>query len=221
MDASTQSIFFALGLYLIYVLLPLVPAILIYRLFPDTKVGATGLLGNLKVNSTGAFAAYIVVVILGYFVIRHIQDLISSSAIEHSAWQVESKVIFKEMNDEGDWRVSERVSNLDVENKLDIRTNPNYNQKNLSGVSFITHSINRLPKITFSFPDYESYIIDLNDPELEIDVTNKIIKLGDIELKKSNQQYNPENFEEDVSRESATVIPFGGPPTLRDSDDGS
>ena len=42
----------------IWVALPLVPAILIYRYFPDTQVVASGPLAGLTVKASGAFAAY-------------------------------------------------------------------------------------------------------------------------------------------------------------------
>lgn len=44
-----------------WVLLPLAPAILIYRLFPDTPVTVKGPLANLTISAGGAFAAYLIV----------------------------------------------------------------------------------------------------------------------------------------------------------------
>lgn len=49
------------GLYFAWVVLPLVPALLIYRLFPNTPVTASGMFAGLKINAGGAFAAYLVV----------------------------------------------------------------------------------------------------------------------------------------------------------------
>jgi hypothetical protein len=49
------------GLYLAWVILPLVPAVLIYRLFPSTTVAVSGPFAGLKVNAGGAFAAYLIV----------------------------------------------------------------------------------------------------------------------------------------------------------------
>jgi hypothetical protein len=44
--------------YLLAVLCPLIPAILIYRLFPETKVSVPGPLAGLTLRAGGAFAAY-------------------------------------------------------------------------------------------------------------------------------------------------------------------
>ena len=46
-------------LYILFVLVPLIPACIIYRMFPDTKVSISGPFQNLTLNASGAFAAYI------------------------------------------------------------------------------------------------------------------------------------------------------------------
>ena len=67
---------FSFLLYVLYVLLPVVPAILIYKLFPDTKVTVSGPLQGLSLNTSGAFAAYVATVLLGFFLIRNIESQI-------------------------------------------------------------------------------------------------------------------------------------------------
>lgn len=66
-------------LYLLYVLLPLVPAILIFKIFPETKVTVSGPLQNLTLNATGAFAAYVVTVGLGFFLVQKTEVQIEST----------------------------------------------------------------------------------------------------------------------------------------------
>lgn len=73
-------------LYALYVLLPMIPAILIYKLFPDTKVGVRGPLGTLTISASGAFAAYIVTVLLGFFLINNTHHLITDLA--HPTWTI-------------------------------------------------------------------------------------------------------------------------------------
>lgn len=65
--------------YVLYVLLPLIPALLIFKLFPDTKVTVAGPLQNLTINATGAFAAYVVTVALGFFIVQDVVTQINSS----------------------------------------------------------------------------------------------------------------------------------------------
>ena len=49
------------GLYVMWVMLPLVPAILTFKLFPKTTVTASGPFAGFTVNASGAFAAYLLV----------------------------------------------------------------------------------------------------------------------------------------------------------------
>lgn len=76
---NNSAVFYSFCLYILYVLLPLVPAILTFKLFPDTAVIITGPLQGLKVNATGAFAAYVVTVVLGFFLVNYVEQQIVSS----------------------------------------------------------------------------------------------------------------------------------------------
>jgi hypothetical protein len=73
MSSINWTIGYSFSLYVLFVLLPLVPAVLIFWLFPDGKVSVTGPFQGLTVNATGAFAAYIIVGLLGFFIIRQIE----------------------------------------------------------------------------------------------------------------------------------------------------
>jgi hypothetical protein len=70
---NNAAVAYSFLLYVLYVLLPLIPAILIFRLFPETKVTVSGPLQNLTVNATGAFAAYVVTVALGFFLVNNVE----------------------------------------------------------------------------------------------------------------------------------------------------
>lgn len=52
------------AMYGLVVIGPLVPAVVTYKLFPDTTVGLSGPLAGLTVRATGAFAAYTIVFLL-------------------------------------------------------------------------------------------------------------------------------------------------------------
>lgn len=70
------NILLSFVLFALFVLLPIIPAALLYRWFPDTKVSAKGVLSKFTINSSGAFAAYLVTVLVGYFVIAPINEAI-------------------------------------------------------------------------------------------------------------------------------------------------
>ena len=63
-DRELISVLLSFALYLVYFLVPLIPSILIYRIFPETSVVASGSFSNFKVNSSGAFAAYLVTLVI-------------------------------------------------------------------------------------------------------------------------------------------------------------
>jgi len=69
MDQNTSAVLFSLAVYALYVLLPLIPSIIIYKIFPDTRVTAEGSVSNWKIRAGGAFAAYVTVVLLGHVAI--------------------------------------------------------------------------------------------------------------------------------------------------------
>jgi hypothetical protein len=70
------NILLSFALFGLFVLLPIIPASLLYRWFPDTKVSAKGVLSKFTINSSGAFAAYLVTVLVGYFVVAPINEAI-------------------------------------------------------------------------------------------------------------------------------------------------
>jgi hypothetical protein len=77
--SDNAAVFFSFCLYVLYVLLPLVPAIIIFKLFPDTKVTLSGPLQHFTINATGAFGAYVATVALGFFLVRNVEAQIQWS----------------------------------------------------------------------------------------------------------------------------------------------
>jgi len=76
MDREIISIWLSFALYGLYFLLPLIPSILIYKIFPDTSVSTSGSLANFKINSSGAFAAYLATLLISIFSLSGTQDRI-------------------------------------------------------------------------------------------------------------------------------------------------
>ena len=76
MDKDILSILLSFALYGVYFLVPLIPSILIYKIFPDTSVSTSGSLANFKINSSGAFAAYLATVLIGIYALSDTQSRI-------------------------------------------------------------------------------------------------------------------------------------------------
>ena len=90
MDKQVLAVILSFALYAFYVVLPMIPSIVIYRIFPDTRVSATGILANLNFKTTGAFAAYVITVFLGYFLVQNTHQLIAQ--ISNPVWTIKTKV---------------------------------------------------------------------------------------------------------------------------------
>jgi hypothetical protein len=87
-------ILLSFALYALYVLLPIIPAVIIYKLFPKTATGVSGPLGGLTFKAGGAFAAYIVTVVLGSALVNRIDDRIA--AMSTPVWEVNAKLEFRD-----------------------------------------------------------------------------------------------------------------------------
>lgn len=90
MDKQVVAVILSFALYVLYVLLPMIPSIVIYRMFPDTKISATGILANLNFKTTGAFAAYVITVFLGFFLVNNTHHLIAK--ISNPVWTLKTEV---------------------------------------------------------------------------------------------------------------------------------
>src|SRR5438309_501920 len=89
-----HSLLWWFALWGIYLLLPLVPTIVIYWLFPSTAVAVTGPFSSLSVNATGAFAAYFVTVLLGYSLVSDIATSLHRK--ELGRWVVQGRLVLKD-----------------------------------------------------------------------------------------------------------------------------
>ncbi len=91
MSYENQIFLQSVALYILWIFGPLVPAILIYRLFPETKVAASGPFAGLTVRATGAFGAYIVTLIIAYPLNLRISSIMGSQL--KPVWTLKAEVI--------------------------------------------------------------------------------------------------------------------------------
>jgi len=74
------------GILILWVLLPLAPALLIYKLIPNNNVTAQGTYAGLKIKAGGAFAAYLVVFAGISVLVDRAYDAVGASS--RSAWTI-------------------------------------------------------------------------------------------------------------------------------------
>ena len=90
MSREAMVLFSLAGLHAVWVLLPLVPAILIYWLFPNTAVAVSGPLANLTIRTSGAFAAYLAVFLVTYPLVQRTEETIGG--FQHPFWTIKGHV---------------------------------------------------------------------------------------------------------------------------------
>jgi hypothetical protein len=73
----------SIAVWILWALLPLIPAVRIFREFPDAKAFISGPLQGISVRGSGAFAAYIAVCLLGVLPCLFVQKQISASRNYH------------------------------------------------------------------------------------------------------------------------------------------
>jgi hypothetical protein len=147
----------------------MVPAILIYALFPKQSIGVQGPLGALSISATGAFAAYIIAFGLSFPIVKNSQDTLR--ALTHPIWTVSAKATLVDENGNG--------ANPEWFRGLSVELRPAfYSTTNEHVTVYVPQVADRLPNILLSIPKFGSGAIDLSDPEqLAIDYSNKIIKV--------------------------------------------
>ena len=119
MDQQIVTVIFSFALYVLYVLLPMIPAVVIYKLFPDTKIAANGKLSSWDIKTTGAFAGYVITVILGYFLVQNTQQLIAQ--MNNTYWDIKAKV---ELQNEDGTPYKERRTNQGIIETLRVVIDP-------------------------------------------------------------------------------------------------
>jgi len=157
MDKQIVTVIFSFVLYIFYVLLPMVPAIVIYRLFPDTKIATKGTLSNLNINTTGAFAGYIITVVLGYFLIQNTHQLIAQ--ISNPYWTVTAKVELQ--NEDGTSR-----SGVGLVDTLEVLIAPQIQRVKYGTAHLIIPGYQKdwdKTDLKFQIPGYGYKIVNLRD----------------------------------------------------------
>lgn len=182
MTYETQLFLQLIALWAMWICGPLVPAILIYVIFPDTKVVAQGPLAGLTFKATGAFAAYVVTFLMVYPLSLRLYDVYGSQL--KSVWTLKAEVVARNENGEI-ITYSNFYDGMRVSFSPDIQT---VTGRNVTLRVPMDGSGRNWPSITFQLPNYGGKTIDpanLEGNRLEIDKFRKeIIIHGAIPLER-------------------------------------
>jgi hypothetical protein len=162
--------------YALWALLPLIPAILIFLIFPDTEVATSGPLAGLTVKASGAFGAYLIIfAAIGIAIIEkwNINDF------RQQFWIVDGYVELIDANEKPIW-------SSDYLKKLIVKAKPE--PYRISEDSIILRIVEgetgKLPKITIIIPEFGEETVDLNASDLvKRDNVHRTIELKPIRIK--------------------------------------
>ena len=154
----------------------MIPAVLIYALFPKEPIGVGGPLGGLTINATGAFAAYVITFLLAYPLVQQAEKIFAGMV--HPIWKVSAKV--KLVDENGQEVDPEWLKGLVVELHPDFYDTAN------EIVNVSVPEINgRLPNVVLRIPNFGSKVIDTSDDKLSRDEYKKELKVqGPVLIKK-------------------------------------
>jgi hypothetical protein len=145
-----------IGVHVMWVLLPLIPAVLIYWMFPNTPVAVSGPLAGLTVKTGGAFGAYLVVLLLTYAQLDKINQ--SIGALGSQFWTVKAQVDLVAGPGEEPFKYADLVR------KSEVETTPPWHMFNEYEVTLrIMEDRNgELPIAVIKIPNFGQQRIDWN-----------------------------------------------------------
>jgi hypothetical protein len=171
-SSPEKAVWLSFGFYLLSVLVPIIPATIIYWLFPEGKAksaqsSAEGGIGGWKIKAVGAWGAYVTAFLLGFWAINSTIIPAIKSVGGASVWTISSE--FK-LTDENEKEIDGTVDKLVVEPPMvkpwgkeakitlfsDTLDPPDEIRVKLEGYGFKTVSLRNLPhekgKIQLSSP---------------------------------------------------------------------
>jgi hypothetical protein len=138
----------------VWVALPLLPAILIYRLFPNTQVAASGPLAGLTVKASGAFAGYLIVFVFIFPLVNMTGDAIGSGV--RPFWEITGEVKLIDQDQE--------IQNMALLEKMDLRTKPQVlgHSGEILSLKLPQDVRGKLPRVHVVIPKWGEHSIDLD-----------------------------------------------------------
>lgn len=145
-----------------WVLMPLVPAILIYLIFPKTQLTMTGPFQGFSVRSTGAFAAYLIVLLATFPLLnRQNENITRMYRPDRPSWMIKGHVVVQDVNGREINYSQHGGARLQVSFEPDIVSLMNQRRFRL----IVPEIDRRVPAILLTYPGYGTYSLDPTDPQ--------------------------------------------------------
>jgi hypothetical protein len=171
MLSSLEFVVYAaiLALLAAWILLPLVPAILLYWLFPDNTVTTTGVLANLKFNAAGAFAGYLILFVTMMPFINSTYNIIGGFL--HPSWLVKGQMKLVDKN-------GKEIHYQDGFKNIRYRAQPEFESfQDPAFLMSLPAQQGDFPSVVFEIPNFGNALLDLAPADIDRDDFKKTIVL--------------------------------------------
>ncbi len=156
MSYALLAVLISILLLIVLVSLPLIPAVVIYRLFPNTTVAANGPLSGLTLKSSGAFSVYVVVfLVMAPFAYKTYGQL---AILTHPSWTVSGNIVLQGAD-------GREIDDLQTIKSVSVSLDPQLIQ--LDGENFqvkVLQNDDGVPRLTFNVGDIGSSTVDVDNP---------------------------------------------------------
>lgn len=174
--ASDQDwVIWQFGLNALWVLLPLVPAVLIYLVFPKSNVTMKGPLAGLTIRASGAFAAYFIVLLVTIPTLNRLNQNLENQF--RPTWEVSGRVLLQDENGR----------NIRYDNRNDSPLSIELDPKLVSPVGVngfqmhVPEIADKIPAIHLRYPGVGAYLLDPMSPQehekVNVDYNRKKVEI--------------------------------------------
>jgi hypothetical protein len=171
--------FLILALYLTILLVPIVPTVLIYWLFPGNHAFVSGPLAGFSIKAGGAFGAYIIVLLgTAVWLVPKMENRMNrfeerADRAAGDLWRLKGDVVLK--NSDG----TDISRGIDFLNKLRVLSPSTYKYDSYGATIVFERVAGDLPTITVELPGFDVLNLDLRSwpvSKMDIDSVKRVIK---------------------------------------------
>ena len=189
--------------YLVYVFLPLIPARLVYKWFPDTQASASGQVSMVKFKLGGVAAMYIVTVAIGAVLVDrgNFDDLIRR--MTEPTWEVFVPLEFK--NNKEKIAMKQILTRAVV-----VNTDPSRDRLTEKGfyLKLPLRKPDDWPTVYLEFPGFEPQLVELKELLNSPENFDRHDRAKQIHLKKTREVQQRPEFRNEYCAGNAEVLPL-------------
>jgi hypothetical protein len=174
-NAEQNIIIWQYALNASWVLLPLVPSVLIYLIFPKSQTGLSGPFAGLTIRASGAFAAYFLVLLATFPLLNRQNNNLET--LLRPSWEISGRV---QLEDENGKQVEfNNRGNSPFRVELDPKLVEPLGRSGF--VAVVPEVSHKVPALLITYPGFATYLLDPMSPEggdnVIIDASSKKIEI--------------------------------------------